>query len=106
MGAGPPIGVGGATDATGTTQDVLQFDAWELHDIMQFVVVDVTGVERPWVVGETVCVPVVGAVVGDCACAAPHVATATMARMIAKIFMVASPRLCVPTALLSTSKTL
>ncbi len=52
-------GLGRATAGTGTTQVVLQFDAWELHDIMQLVVVDVSGVESPGVVG---------AILGVCAC--------------------------------------
>jgi hypothetical protein len=34
--------------AAGITQLVWQFAACELHDIMQFVTVEVTGVERPW----------------------------------------------------------
>src|ERR1700761_5549148 len=55
-------GLGSATAGTGTTHVVLQFDAWELHDIMQLVVVDVSGVESPGVVG---------AIFGVCACAAP-----------------------------------
>jgi hypothetical protein len=77
------LGLGSATAGAGTTQVVLQFDAWELQDIMQFVVVDVSGVESPGVVGA-----MFGVV---CACAAPLVAVATMARMIAKVLMVASP---------------
>jgi hypothetical protein len=80
---GLALGLGSATAGAGTTQVVLQFDAWELQDIMQFVVVDVSGVESPGVVGA-----IFGVV---CACAAPLVAVATMARMIAKVLMVASP---------------
>jgi hypothetical protein len=90
-GAGLLLGLGGATAATGTTQLVLQLDAWELHVIMQFVVVEVTGVESPGVLGATFCVPAVGGGVGVCARAAPHVAAATMARMIAKVLILASP---------------
>jgi hypothetical protein len=80
---GLALGLGSATAGAGTTQVVLQFDAWELQDIMQFVVVDVSGVESPGVVGA-----IFGVV---CACAAPLVAVASMARMIAKVLMVASP---------------
>ena len=40
-----PEGV--AVGAGGTTQPVLQFATCELHDIMQFVTFEVTGVESP-----------------------------------------------------------
>jgi hypothetical protein len=40
-----PMGV--VVRGAGMTQPVWQFDARELHDIMQFVTVEVTGVESP-----------------------------------------------------------
>ena len=45
----PPRDVVGA----GMKQPVWQFAACELHDIMQFVTVEVTGVESPWKGGVT-----------------------------------------------------
>ncbi len=47
MGTGLLLGMGGATGCVGKTQRVLQFATCELQDIMQFVTVEVTGVESP-----------------------------------------------------------
>jgi hypothetical protein len=58
----------------------------KLQDIMQLVVVDVIGVERPGVVGATF-----GVVV--CASAALHATISGAARMIAKARMAISPTL-------------
>jgi hypothetical protein len=43
-----PLPAGTLVGAAGITQLVWQFAACELHDIMQFVTVEVTGVESPW----------------------------------------------------------
>ena len=47
MGAGLLLGLGGATRGVGKTQRVWQFADCELQDIIQFVTVEVTGVESP-----------------------------------------------------------
>jgi hypothetical protein len=47
MGAGLLLGLGGATRGVGKTQRVWQFADCELQDSMQFVTVEVTGVESP-----------------------------------------------------------
>lgn len=80
--AGPGTLIGGG----GTKQPAWQFAARELQDIMQLVVVEVRGVESPWL-GETT----FGVVV--CARAGPHAAIAAIARIIAKALMAASPSL-------------
>ncbi len=46
-----PMGV--VVGGEGMTQRVWQFAACELHDIMQLVTVEVTGVENPWKGGVT-----------------------------------------------------
>ena len=48
MGAGLELGLGGGTGGVGKTQRVWQFADCELQDIMQFVTVELTGVESPW----------------------------------------------------------
>ena len=45
--------VGDASAGARMTQAVWQFAACELHDIMQFVTLEVTGVESPWKGGVT-----------------------------------------------------
>jgi hypothetical protein len=47
------VPVPAAVGAAGMTQPVWQFAARELHDIMQFVTVEVIGVESPWKGGVT-----------------------------------------------------
>jgi len=48
-----PVRVAVVVGAAGMTQPVWQFAACELHDIMEFVTVEVTGVESPWKGGVT-----------------------------------------------------
>jgi hypothetical protein len=48
--------------AAGMRQPVWQLAACELHNIMQFVTVEVTGVERPWKGAVTFGVPWIGGV--------------------------------------------
>jgi hypothetical protein len=50
-------------------QPVRQFAACELHDSMQLVTVEVTGVESPGVTGETCCVVAVAAWAHTTSCA-------------------------------------
>ena len=47
MGAGLELGLGGGTGGAGKTQRVWQFADCELQVIMQFVTVEVTGVDSP-----------------------------------------------------------
>jgi hypothetical protein len=47
IGAGPLMGLGRGVGDAGIKHVVLQFAARELQDIMQLVVVEVTGVESP-----------------------------------------------------------
>jgi hypothetical protein len=54
---------------TGTKQPVRQFAACELHDSIQLVTVEVTGVESPDVTGETCCVVAVAACANTTSCA-------------------------------------
>ena len=82
---GPGALIGGG----GTKQPVWQFAARELQDIMQLVVVEVSGVDSP-VVGATT----FGVVV--CARAAPPVAVAATTTMIAKALMLPPRRLSLP----------
>jgi hypothetical protein len=49
----PPPRADAVVGAVGIKQPVWQFAACELHDIMQFVTVEVTGVESPWKGGVT-----------------------------------------------------
>jgi hypothetical protein len=83
IGGGLLLELGEGVGGTGNTQAVLQFTTWELQVIMQVVVVKVRGVESPGMGVTTF-----GVVV--CASAAPLVVVATIARMIAKVLMVAS----------------
>ncbi len=81
--AGVLLGLGGAVGATGSTQAVRQFEACELQDIMQLVVVKVRGVDKP-VVGATTFGVVVWATTG------PDAAAAATAKMTTKTFMTIS----------------
>ena len=47
MGAGLKLGLGGGTRGVGKTHRVWQFADCELQDIMQFVTVEVRGVDSP-----------------------------------------------------------
>jgi len=49
----PPLPADAVVGAAGMRQPVWQFAARELHDIMQFVTVEVIGVESPWKGGVT-----------------------------------------------------
>ena len=58
-----PLPADRVVGTAGMKQPVWQFAACELHDIMQFVTVEVTGVESPWKGGVTLgVVPWKGAV--------------------------------------------
>jgi hypothetical protein len=67
MGAGLRPGLAGATGSVGKTQRVWQFADCELQDIMQFVTVEVTGVESPTKGGTTFGVVAVCANTTSCA---------------------------------------
>ena len=67
MGAGPSMGLGRGTRGVGRTQLVWQFADCELQDIMQFVTVEVTGVESPTKGGTTFGVVAVWANTTSCA---------------------------------------
>jgi hypothetical protein len=66
MGAGLKLGLGGGTRGVGKTQRVWQFADCELQDIMQFVTVEVTGVESPCKGGVTLGVVAVCANTPSC----------------------------------------
>jgi len=81
MGAGLELGLGGGTRGVGKTQRVWQFADCELQDIMQFVTVEVTGVESPVKGGTTfgvvaVCADTPLCALGQIAAAATRIATA------------------------------
>jgi hypothetical protein len=67
MGAGLSMGLGRGTRGVGRTQLVWQFADCELQDIMQFVTVEVTGVESPTKGGTTFGVVAVCADATSCA---------------------------------------
>jgi hypothetical protein len=81
--AGALLGLGGVVGTTGSTQAVRQFDACELQDIMQLVVVKVRGVGKPGVGLTTFGV-------GVCASAGPDAAAAATAKMTTRTFMTIS----------------